>query len=162
MPPAYTDVLTPPDRRQDPGWAGRELVHLHRNQSARGHFPIERAALKCLCIVVRGLDPTGRGRKPRRSRWKAALDAFAITFEGRILPTENQQCQQQSHRIPDSHDVHPGECSFAGSLRRIAWNWRARRSAIRWASSRWRRGTSSLGTGEDGLNLSARIADAIG
>jgi hypothetical protein len=35
------------------------------------------------------LDPTGRGRTRWATRWKAALNAFAITFEGRIVPSEN-------------------------------------------------------------------------
>ena len=29
---------------------------------ARGHFPNEQAALKCLYLVTRSLDPTSRGR----------------------------------------------------------------------------------------------------
>ncbi len=32
---------------------------------ARGHFPTEQAALKCLYLVPRSLDPTGQGR----TRW---------------------------------------------------------------------------------------------
>ena len=39
-------------------------------------------------LVVRSLDLTGRGRKRWMNRWKAALDAFAITFQSRILPTD--------------------------------------------------------------------------
>jgi putative transposase len=54
---------------------------------ARGHFPTEQAALKCLYLVTRSLDPTGRGRTKWAQRWKPALNAFAITFEGRIVPT---------------------------------------------------------------------------
>ena len=54
---------------------------------ARGHFPTEQAALKCLYLVTRSLDPTGKGRKRWAMRWKPALNAFAITFEGRIVPT---------------------------------------------------------------------------
>jgi transposase-like protein len=54
---------------------------------ARGHFPTEQAALKCLYLVTRSLDPTGRGRSRRTMRWKPALNAFAITFEGRLTPT---------------------------------------------------------------------------
>lgn len=54
---------------------------------ARGHFPNEGAALKCLYLVTRSLDPTGRGRARWVIRWKAALNAFAITFEGRINPS---------------------------------------------------------------------------
>ena len=54
---------------------------------ARGHFPNHAAALKCLYLVTRSLDPTGRGRARWVIRWKAALNAFAITFEGRINPS---------------------------------------------------------------------------
>ena len=54
---------------------------------ARGHFPTDQAALKCLYLVTRSLDPTGRGRTRWAIRWKPALNAFAITFEGRIVPS---------------------------------------------------------------------------
>jgi putative transposase len=56
---------------------------------ARGHFPNDAAALKCLYLVTRSLDPTGRGRARWVIRWKAALNAFAITFDGRINPSSN-------------------------------------------------------------------------
>jgi transposase-like protein len=66
-----------------------ESLHarMRRATRARGHFPTEQAALKCLYLVVRSLDPTGRGRKRWITRWKPALNAFAITFEDRIFPT---------------------------------------------------------------------------
>ena len=48
-----------------------------------------KAALKCLYLVTRSLDPTGTGRARWVIRWKAALNAFAITFEGRINPSDN-------------------------------------------------------------------------
>jgi putative transposase len=51
---------------------------------ARGHFPAEQAALKCLYLVTRSLDPTGTGRTRWAIRWKPALNAFAITFGGRF------------------------------------------------------------------------------
>jgi putative transposase len=51
---------------------------------ARGHFPNDTAALKCLYLVTRSLDPTGQGRARWATRWKPALNAFAITFQGRI------------------------------------------------------------------------------
>jgi transposase-like protein len=54
---------------------------------ARGHFPTEQAALKCLYLVPRSLDPTGRDRARWITRWKPALNAFAITFEGRLFPS---------------------------------------------------------------------------
>ena len=50
----------------------------------RGHFPNEQAALKCLYLTTRSLDPTGSGRARWATRWKPALNAFAITFPGRI------------------------------------------------------------------------------
>ncbi|MGW0056517.1 IS256 family transposase [Nocardia nova] len=56
---------------------------------ARGHFPTEQSALKCLYLVTRSLDPTGKGRARWVIRWKPALNAFAIAFDGRITLTEN-------------------------------------------------------------------------
>jgi transposase-like protein len=50
---------------------------------ARGHFPTEQAALKCLYLVTRSLDPTGAGRARWTMRWKPALNAFAISFHDR-------------------------------------------------------------------------------
>lgn len=54
---------------------------------ARGHFPNEQAALKCLYLVTRSLDPTGEGRARWVIRWKPALNAFTITFVGRFERT---------------------------------------------------------------------------
>ncbi|MGH3762915.1 IS256 family transposase [Actinophytocola sp.] len=50
---------------------------------ARGHFPTEQAAMKCLYLVTRSLDPTGTGRTRWTMRWKPVLNAFAITFGDR-------------------------------------------------------------------------------
>jgi transposase-like protein len=55
---------------------------------ARGHFPSEQAALKCLYLVTRSLDPTGVGRARWTMRWKPALNAFAITFGDRFPAAE--------------------------------------------------------------------------
>ena len=55
-----------------------------RAVKARGHFPTEQAALKHLYLVIISLDPTGRGRQRWSNRWKAALNAFDITFDGRL------------------------------------------------------------------------------
>src|ERR1700759_3119848 len=57
---------------------------LGRAVNARGHSPTEQAALKCLYLAIMRLAPTGRGRKRRTNRWKAALNAFDITFDGRL------------------------------------------------------------------------------
>jgi transposase-like protein len=59
-------------------------ARIRRAVRARGHFPNEQAALKCVYLAVMSLDPTGRGRKRWLTRWKAALNAFEITFEGRL------------------------------------------------------------------------------
>lgn len=59
---------------------------------ARGHSPNEQAAIKCLHLATRALDPTGTGRAGRArwaARWKPALNEFAITFEGGVTPGEN-------------------------------------------------------------------------
>ena len=63
-----------------------ESLHarFRRSVRARGHFPTEQAAMKCLYLAVRSLDPPGRGQRRWINRWKPALNAFAITFEGRI------------------------------------------------------------------------------
>ncbi|MEV0202378.1 IS256 family transposase [Nonomuraea sp. NPDC050691] len=62
-------------------------ARIRRAVKARGHFPNEQAALKCVYMAIMSLDPTGKGRKRWITRWKAALNTFAITFEGRLTPT---------------------------------------------------------------------------
>ena len=59
-------------------------VRYRRAMRARGHFPNEQAALKCLYLATRSLDPTSGGRARWVIRWKPALNAFAITFPGRF------------------------------------------------------------------------------
>ena len=59
-------------------------ARFRRSVKARGHFPAEQAALKHLYLVIISLDPTGRGRQRWSNRWKAALNAFDITFDGRL------------------------------------------------------------------------------
>jgi putative transposase len=82
-------------RRPQP-WLTRELkitiepvnARLRRAVKARGHFPNEQAAIKCLYLVTRSLDPTGTGRTRWTMRWKPALNAFAITFADRFPAAE--------------------------------------------------------------------------
>jgi transposase-like protein len=59
-----------------------------RAVKARGHFPTEQAALKCLYLVTRSLDPTGQGKARWAMRWKPAINAFAITFGDRFPAAE--------------------------------------------------------------------------
>jgi putative transposase len=61
-------------------------ARIRRAVRARGHFPNEGAALKCVYLALMSLDPTGKGRKRWVTRWKPALNAFEITFEGRLNP----------------------------------------------------------------------------
>ena len=59
-------------------------ARFRRAVNARGHFPTEQAALKVLYLAVTSLDPTGKGRARWSNRWKAALNAFDVTFDGRL------------------------------------------------------------------------------
>jgi putative transposase len=59
-------------------------ARIRRAVNARGHFPTDAAALKCVYMAIMSLDPTGRGRKRWSNRWKEALNAFDITFDGRL------------------------------------------------------------------------------
>lgn len=64
-------------------------ARFRRAVRARGHFPNEQSAIKHLYLTIRALDPTTGGRKRWIARWKPVLNAFAITFEGRIVPTQH-------------------------------------------------------------------------
>ena len=59
-------------------------ARVRRAVNARGHFPNEQAALKCVYLAIMSLDPTGKGRQRWTNRWKPALNAFDITFDGRL------------------------------------------------------------------------------
>jgi transposase-like protein len=60
-------------------------------QCSRGSAanPTEQAALKCLYLVTRGMDPKGTGQARWTMRWKPALNAFAVTFADRMPAAEN-------------------------------------------------------------------------
>jgi putative transposase len=60
-------------------------ARIRKAVKARGHFPTETAALKCVYLAVMSLDPTGRGRQRWTNRWKPALNAFTIAFPDRIV-----------------------------------------------------------------------------
>ena len=44
--------------------------------------------MKCLYLVVRSLEPTGQGAHRWMNSWKPALNAFAVTIEGRLFRTD--------------------------------------------------------------------------
>ncbi len=64
-------------------------ARIRRAVKARGHFPNEQAALKCVYLAIMSLDPTGAGRKRWTMRWKPALNAFDIAFDGRLTAGRN-------------------------------------------------------------------------
>ncbi|MFF8925499.1 IS256 family transposase [Streptomyces koyangensis] len=59
-------------------------ARIRRAVKARGHFPNEQTALKCVYMAIMSLDPTGKGQARWTMRWKTALNAFDITFDGRL------------------------------------------------------------------------------
>lgn len=65
---------------------------------ARGHFPNDQSALKCLYLVTRSLDPTGKGATRWVTRWKPALNVLATTFEAAGPPHSSTNHQTQKHR----------------------------------------------------------------
>jgi transposase-like protein len=64
-------------------------ARIRRAVRARGHFPNEQAALKCVYLAVMALDPTGQGRRRWAMRWKPALNAFDLAFDGRLTAGRN-------------------------------------------------------------------------
>ncbi len=89
-------MSTTQTRRSRPCWGcGLKITNESLNAryrraiTVRGHFPTEQAALKCLYLVTRSMDPKGTGQARWTMRWKPALNAFAITFGDRMPKAEN-------------------------------------------------------------------------
>lgn len=82
-------------------------ARIRKAVKARGHFPNEQAALKCVYLAIMALDPTGKGRARWTQRWKGALNAFEITFDGRLHAAR-----------PEFHTVSAHRGFWRGSLRR--------------------------------------------
>jgi transposase-like protein len=59
-------------------------ARIRRAVRARGHFPNEQAALKCIYLAIMSLDPTGTGQARWTKRWKPALGAFDLAFDRRL------------------------------------------------------------------------------
>lgn len=64
-------------------------ARIRRAVRSRGHFPTEQAALKCVYLAVMSLDPSGKGRALWSARWKGALQAFDLAFDGRLTAHGN-------------------------------------------------------------------------
>lgn len=61
-------------------------ARLRRAVKASGHFPTELAALKRLYLAILSLDPTGKAPQRWSNRWKPALNALEMAFDGRLHP----------------------------------------------------------------------------
>jgi transposase-like protein len=59
-------------------------ARIRKAVNARGHFPTEQAAVKCVYMAIMSLDPTGKARQRWSNRWMDALNAFDMTFDGRL------------------------------------------------------------------------------
>ena len=59
-----------------------------KNKHEQGLSPMGRA-MKTLYLVTRSLDPKGTGQTRWVTRWKPALNAFAITFADRMPAAED-------------------------------------------------------------------------
>jgi putative transposase len=56
------------------------------------------AALKRVYMAIMSLDPTGTGQRRWSMRWKPALNAFDIAFDGRLSAGRKLTDQHQLHR----------------------------------------------------------------
>jgi putative transposase len=72
------------DRVEDGQGGPNRHARYRRAVKACGHFPNEQAAVRCLYLLTRLLDPTGTGRTRCMMRWKPALNGFAITVSDRF------------------------------------------------------------------------------
>lgn len=52
--------------------------------------PDETTALTCVYMATMPLDPTGEGKTRWTMRWTTALNAFDITFDGRLSAARRQ------------------------------------------------------------------------
>jgi hypothetical protein len=75
-------------------------ARIRRAVKARGHVPNEQAALKCVYMAIMSLDPTGKGQARWTMRWKTALNAFDITFDGRLSVTLNYRSYTTRLTVP--------------------------------------------------------------
>jgi putative transposase len=67
----------------------------------RGHFPNEQAALKCLYLTTRSLDPTGHGRARWATRWLSRPGARCRHYCWSVSPgrSPNRACASRRTRL---------------------------------------------------------------
>ena len=83
---------------------------------ARGHFPTEQAALKCLYLATRALDPTGKGR----ARW-ATMEAGAQRLRHQLRRKNQLNAKPWIHRKSDSSTLESRGLAPALRLARNYW-----------------------------------------
>ncbi|MFV2116999.1 transposase [Streptomyces sp. Act-28] len=71
-------------------------ARIRRAVKARGHFPDEQAALRCVHMAIMSLDPTGKRQARWTTRRKTAPNAFAVTFDGRLSAARQQPTHPRS------------------------------------------------------------------
>ncbi len=74
-------------------------ARIRRAVRARSHFPNEQAALKCVYLTITALDHTGESQRRWITRWKAALNAFDITFDGRLTAYSSSSLSPDPHHL---------------------------------------------------------------
>ena len=88
-------LLGQPPARSARSCAARTRSSPQRQAPAGGHrqgpLPHRAGRLKTLYLSTRPLDPKGLGQARWTTRWKPALNAFAITFADRIPAAETLQ-----------------------------------------------------------------------
>ena len=74
-------------------------AQIRRAVNAGGYFPTEAAALERVYLEIMNLDPTGKGQQRWSNRWKGALNAFEITFDGRCPPHGSNTPTRSSYTV---------------------------------------------------------------
>jgi transposase-like protein len=87
-----------------------------RAVNARGHFPTEQAALKCLYLTTMALDPTGTGRKRWTSRWLSRPGARCRHCCRSVSPgrSPNRACASRRTRLSTAGAVRCGSVAGRG------------------------------------------------
>ena len=73
-----------------------------RAVKARGHFPTEQAALKCLYLVTRSLDPTGRGPGPLGGALEARTQRLRDHLRRPYRPHQRKLAITTGYTVPQT------------------------------------------------------------
>lgn len=115
---------------------------------ARGHFPTEQAALKCVYLAVMSLDPTGNGAETLDQAMEAGPPSLrhrlrrpphrdpAVTTNPRVTPLAGHTRRLSLHCVPgpDRTSHRPGPGAFQVPTSECAHDW-ARDRTPRWSRS---------------------------